>query len=276
MSEKGITTNPEKTEALNSWPAPTSVTEVRSFVGFCSYYRKFIRNFSLIARPLSILTSKTVKFRWTEECQEAFQELKNKLLSAPIMSFPNETGEFILDTDASDVSIGAVLSQIQDGEEKVIVYGSRTLTEAEKRYCVTRKELLATVFFINYYRHYLIGRHFLVRTDHKPLKWLFNLKDPSGQIARWLETLASFNFSMSHRAGKSHSNADGMSRHPCPPHACTCCEEVLLDCGPCKKCEKKTCFVADEGCINKVTIELILIQSMLKIIRGCRSILKHS
>ena len=248
MSEEGITTNPEKTEALNSWPAPTSVTEVRSFVGFCSYYRKFIRNFSLIARPLSTLTSKTVKFRWTEECQEAFQELKNKLLSAPIMSFPNETGEFILDTDASDV----------------------------KRYCVTRKELLATVFFINYYRHYLIGRHFLVRTDHKPLKWLFNLKDPSGQIARWLETLASFNFSMSHRAGKSHSNADGMSRHPCPPHACTCCEEVLLDCGPCKKCEKETCFVADEGCINKVTIELILIQSMLKIIRGCRSILKHS
>ena len=94
VSEEGITTNPEKTEALNSWPAPTSVTEVMSFLGFCSNYRKFIRNFSLIARPLSKLTSKTVKFRSPEECQEAFQELKNKLLSAPIMSFPNEASSY--------------------------------------------------------------------------------------------------------------------------------------------------------------------------------------
>ena len=249
ISEEGLSTDPKKTEALRSWPEPTSVTEIRSFLGFCSYYRRFVRNFSHIARSLSNLTSKNVKFSWSEECQKAFDELKSKLHQSPVMAYPKKDCDFILDTDASDQGIGAVLSQKQDGQEKVIAYGSRTLNKSEQRYCVTRKELLAVVFFMNYYRHYLIGRHFLVRSDHKPLQWIFKLKDPTGQLARWLETLTSFDFTMGYRMGKAHNNADGMSRHPCPPYACTCYEfEESLDCGPCKKCEKKMTIT-----INSVT-----------------------
>ena len=107
-------------------------------------------------------------------------------MQAPIMAYLNDKGEYILDTDASDVGIGAVLSQIQDGQEKVTAYGSRTLNKAERNYCVTDKELLALRYFVEYYRQYLLGRKFTVRTDHQALVWLFSLKEPKGRIARWI------------------------------------------------------------------------------------------
>ena len=120
-----------------------------------------------------------------------------------------------MDTDASNYSIGAVLSQVQDGQERVIAYGSRSLSKEERRYCVTRKEMLAIVYFLKYFRHYLYGRKFKVRTDHGALRWLMNFKDPQGQVARWLETLGTFEFEVQHRPGLKHNNADAMSRGPC-------------------------------------------------------------
>jgi hypothetical protein len=130
------------------------------------------------------------------------------------MAYPEDEGEYILDTDACDVSIGCVLSQIQDGREKVISYASRALNKAEKNYCVTDKELLALRNFIEYFRQYLLGRKFLVRTDHQALVWLFSLKEPKGRIARWLEILSAYDFTIEYRPGVKHGNADSISRCP--------------------------------------------------------------
>ena len=215
ISGEGIQTDPKKTQAVREWPRPESLHEVRSFLGFCSYYRRFIPKFAEISKPLHKLTEKNQKFLWTKECNAAFETLKEKMVSSPILAHPDFTKPFILDTDASDQAIGAVLSQKIEGKEHVIAYASRTLTKSERRYCVTRKELLAVINFVKYFRHYLYGRAFTVRTDHGSLRWLMKFKNPEGQIARWLETLSSYEFKIEHRPGRVHRNADGLSRIPC-------------------------------------------------------------
>lgn len=191
------------------------MSEVRSFLGLCSYYRRFIRDCASEAKPLHRLIEKGRKFQWTKEAQDAFEILRNRLISAPILSLPDISKPFILDTDASNWSIGAVLSQEIDGKERVIAYASSTLSNAEKRYCVTRKELLAVVHFIKHYRHYLYGRRFLLRTDHGSLRWLLKFKNPEGQLARWLEVISTYDMTIEHRPGKKHGNADALSRIPC-------------------------------------------------------------
>ena len=132
VSGDGIATDPSKIEAVDKWPTPTSVKEVRSFLGLCSYYRKFVNKFADIARPLHKLTETKSKFHWGEDCQTAFDKLKRALTSSPILSYPDSTGDFILDTDASNTGLGAVLSQIQDGIEKPICYYSKTFSAAER------------------------------------------------------------------------------------------------------------------------------------------------
>ena len=153
-------------------------------------------------------------FNWHSECIHAFDELKSRLLSAPILSFPDFEKPFFLDTDACHAvyGIGAVLSQDHDGEEKVVAYGSRTLSKAERKYCVTRKELLAVVTFTKHFRPYLLGRHFTLRTEHSSLQWLYNMKEPEGQLARWLEQLQEYDIAVIHRRGCNHGNADALSR----------------------------------------------------------------
>jgi len=140
------------------------------------------------------LTRKNQRFCWTDSCQDAFTTLKNKLTEAPILGLPKDEGTFILDTDASNCSIGAVLSQIQDGEERVLSYAGRLYSRAEQNYSVTRKELLSVVFFLKQFRQYLLGRKFLVRTDHAALQWLRRTPEPIGQQGRWLEVLEEFDF----------------------------------------------------------------------------------
>ena len=149
------------------------------------------------------------KFVWTPECQLAFHTLQSKLTSPPILAFPDFTVPFILDTDASDCGIGAVLSQIQEGHERVVAYASRALSKSERNYSVTRRELLAVITFVSHFRQYLLGNTFTLRTDHK---WLNSFKEPEGQVARWLEKLAEFSFKIEHRPGRKHSNADSLSR----------------------------------------------------------------
>ena len=215
ISEKGIEPDESKIKDIKEWKTPTSALEVQNFLGFASYYRRFVAGFSQIASPLYRLTQKNLAFVWDEKCHEAFLELKRRLTAAPILSFPRSDCPFIIDTDASDYGIGAVLSQIQDGRETVIAYASRTLSKSERNYCTTRKELLALVYFIKQFRHYLYGVKFIARTDHKALKWLFNIKEPEGQIARWITQLSEYEFDIEHREGKKHGNADGLSRLPC-------------------------------------------------------------
>ena len=215
ISERGIAMDPDKLACVRSWPAPVKLKEVRAFVGLCSYYRRYIQGFSLIARPLHALTKKNARFEWSLECQAAFQCLKERLTTAPIIALPRDEGTFTLDTDASKYSIGAVLSQNQDGEERVVAYGSRLYSQAESNYCTTRQELLAIVYFVKQFKQYLLGRKFLIRTDHAALQWLKRTPEPVGQQSRWLEQLAAYDFEIIHRAGVKHSNADGLSRIPC-------------------------------------------------------------
>ena len=218
ISNKGVATDPEKTNKVANWPVPKTRKEVQQFLGFANYYRRFIRNFATIAKPLYQLTEMNKQFCWSPECQQSFECLKKCLVSSPILALPDFNKPLILDTDASDTGIGAVLSQVVDGKEQVISYASRILSSAERKYCVTRRELLALVIFMQQFRPYLLGRHFKLRTDHGSLTWLQQFKNPEGQLARWLERLQEFDFDIVHRKGSQHTNADSLSRLPC--HQC--------------------------------------------------------
>ena len=216
VSHEGIATDPAKTSKVAQWPTPTTTKEVQKFLGFAGYYRRFIRDFAAMAKPLHRLTERNAHFKWTVECQRAFEDLRGRLTTTPVLAYPDYTKPFILDTDASDFGIGAVLAQRdEDGQERVVAFASRILSKAERRYCVTRRELLAVVVFTQHFRPYLLGREFVLRTDHGSLTWLQSFKEPEGQLARWLEKLQEFNFSILHRKGKNHQNADALSRLPC-------------------------------------------------------------
>lgn len=154
----------------------------RNFLGLCSYYRRFVKNFAEIAKPLHALYEKNAKFLWTPECQKSFDSLKDSLTSAPILGFPIPSMQFILDTDASNQSVGAVLSQDQGGLERVVAYMSKTMNRHEQSYCVTCKELLAVVTALRKFHHYLYGQDVLLRTDNAAVSWVRNLKNPTGQM----------------------------------------------------------------------------------------------
>ena len=162
----------------------------------------------------SELTKKGQAFEWTESCDEAFRRLKQKQQKQSPVPSRSDGDMFVLDTDASHTGIGAVLSQIQDGKEKVISYASRMLTVSQRRYCVTYRELLAVVVFFKQFRHYLLGRQFKTRTDHASLRWLSKFKDAEGMVGRWITYLSTFDFDLEHRRGVLHGNADALSRKP--------------------------------------------------------------
>ena len=223
VNADGIKVDPKKTEAIKNWPTPKTVTEVRAFLGTTSYYRKHVEGFAQIAGPLHDLTKKRATFTWTPDCQTAMDTLKEVLTSAPILAYPREDEEFIVDTDCSQTAVGGVLSQMQDGAERPILYFSQALSKEERNYCTTRRELLAIVKTIKHCRHYLLGAKFKVRTDHGSLRWLMRFKNPEGQIARWLEMLGQYTFEIEHRAGVKHGNADGLSRRPCSEMSCNHC-----------------------------------------------------
>jgi hypothetical protein len=226
VSKDGVATDPLKIESVSKWPTPTNVAEVRSFLGTVGYYRQYIEGFATIGKPLTQLTHKGVQFEWNDLTNQAFVELRQKLIEAPILGYPNPKLQYILDTDASAAGVGAVLSQVQDGAERVIAYYSKTLSPAERNYCVTRRELLAVILAVKHFRPYLYGQRFKLRTDHAALIWLCKRAEPSNQVARWLEILAEFRFDIEHRAGVKHGNADGLSRRTC------------FDCKQCDRIEK--------------------------------------
>jgi transposase InsO family protein len=216
VSDEGVKVDPRKISEIKSWPVPTCKAQLKSFMGLASYYRRFVKNFAHVAAPLHALSGRT-QFIWSNECNSAFEQLKQVLASTPVLAYPctdEKAGPFTLDTDASDFAIGGVLSQQIEGVERVIAYASKTLTKAERNYCTTRKELLAVVRFCKEFRPYLLGRQFTIRTDHASLQWLRKLRDPEGQMARWLLFLQDFNFDIVHRPGAAHANADALSRHP--------------------------------------------------------------
>ena len=214
LSEAGIAMQEDKVAAIRDWPTPRNLSQLRSFLGLCSYYRRFIPGFADVAAPLHALQRKQVQFTWTSEQEDAFNRLKERLTSAPVLGMPTDEGTFYLDCDASDVGLGAVISQRQGNSEVVIAYASRALSRPERNYDVTRRELLAIVYGLKAYKQYLLGRHFVIRTDHAALQWLRKTPEPMAQLARWLVFIEQFDFDVLHRPGARHGNADGLSRKP--------------------------------------------------------------
>ena len=216
VSADGIEPQPDKIEKIESWPVPHCLTELRAFVGLASYYRRFIKHFATIAEPLTnLIKGKSKQLAWTDEVQAVFKKLKRALLDIVTLAYPIPGLPCILNTDAFDVAVGAVLSQKIDGVEKPIAFYSAVLNRTQRNYCATRPEMLAVVKFLQHFRHYLFGAKVILRTDHHSLLWLRMYKNPTGIMTRWIETMAEFDIEIQHRSERLHSNADALSRHSC-------------------------------------------------------------
>ncbi|KAL5553429.1 hypothetical protein UlMin_040830 [Ulmus minor] len=208
VSKDGISVDASKIEAVSKWPAPTNVTEIRSFLGLAGYYRRFVEGFSSLSAPLTGLTKKNKKFEWTERCERNFQELKRRLTSAPILIVPSEDEEFTIYCDASKMGLGAVLMQT----DKFVAYASRQLKDHEKNYPTHDMELAAVVFALKIWRHYLYGAHCRIYTDHKSLKYIFTQKELNMRQRRWLELVKDYDCEILYHPGKANKVADALSR----------------------------------------------------------------
>jgi hypothetical protein len=214
VSSIGIASDPVKIEAVQRIAPPKNTTQLRSFLGLVGYYRQFIQNFSAIAQPLNQLLCKDEPYIWDEAQQEAFEKLRERLTTAPILMYPNFDKLFILATDASYQGFGATLSQLdQDRREHPIAYASKSLTKGEVNYSATELECAAIVWAIEYFHKYLGAAKFLLVTDHLALKWLRTV-EPKGRLGRWILKLQPYNFEIIHKPGKVHSNVDALSRLP--------------------------------------------------------------
>lgn len=211
----GLRTDPEKVSCMLNYPRPVTTTEVKRFVGMTSWYRKFICHFSTLMSPLNDLIKAKKKkepITWTPEAEASFVKLKQALVSAPILNSPDFARPFIIQCDASDTGLGGVLTQNKDGQEVVIAFASRSLSQSERKYPVTQKECLAVIFSIEKFRPYIEGTHFTVISDHYSLIWLHNLKEPTGKLARWAVKLQQYDFDIIHRKGKLNVVPDALSR----------------------------------------------------------------
>ena len=241
VSGSGVSISADKLEAVKQWPVPTNVKELQSFLGFMNYHRNHIRDFAQVSADLYALIHAEY-FNWRSRHQACFEKLKDLAISAPMLCHPSPDGLFILDTDASGTQIGAALSQVQDGVVKPICFASHVLLKQHRNYCTKRKELLAVVKFCRQFRHYLLGRLFLIRSDHNSLVWLTRFKHLEGQLARFLEELSQYNFKLIHRKGAEHVNAAALSRIKDPLEECDCygAGQRLgdLPCGGCHYCTR--------------------------------------
>ncbi|XP_073016723.1 uncharacterized protein [Primulina eburnea] len=212
ISENGIEVDKAKIEVIEKLPAPTNIRGVRSFLGHAGFYRRFIKDFSCISKPLTNLLIKDVKFDFSAECVQAFQVLKEKLITAPVMIAPDWGSPFEVMCDASDTALGAVLGQKRDKCIHVIYYASMTLSAAQLNYATTEKELLAVVFALDKFRSYLIGSKVVVHTDHSALKYLMAKKDAKPRLIRWVLLLQEFDLKIIDRKGTENQVADHLSR----------------------------------------------------------------
>ena len=243
ISQDGVRVSPDKVKAIQDWPLPENKKQLQSFLGFVNYHREHIENFAELTASLYDLAGPKSEFQWTDKHTDAVNQLKDLVTHAPCLAYPLSEGQFILDCDASGTSIGAVLSQVQpDGSVRPISFASNVLLKEQRNYCITRRELLSVVKFTRHFRHYLLGRDVLVRTDHSSLAWLMNFSMIEGQLARWLEQLSRFRITFSHRKGKKHVNADSMSRIPDTIPECVNATGTIrpeeLPCYPCRYCQR--------------------------------------
>jgi hypothetical protein len=213
VEQNKIKMDTSKIDAVQQLPYCKTVKHVQSFLGLCGYYRRFVRDFAKIAQPLNNLLKKDVVWNFDDDCKEAFDTLRNRLVEYPILRKPEFQRKFYLFTDASGFALGAILSQKdEDNKEYVCCYASRLLKGAENHYGITEKECLAVVWAIKQFRTYLYGTKFEIITDHAALCWLMTINEPTGRLARWAIQLQAFEFSITHRKGKIHNNVDALSR----------------------------------------------------------------
>ena len=195
VSGEGVRMDPVKIEAIRNIKEPRNVKQLQQFLGLTGYYRKFVKDYAKVAAPLYELLKKDVCWIWSDECRSAFQVLRDRLVEYPTLRQPDFDRTFILFTDASGVAIGAILAQKDiNNREYVCAYASKMLKGGEINYGISEKECLAVVWAIRHYRVYLYGMPFKVVTDHMALKWLMNMTDPTGRLARWAVYLQAFEF----------------------------------------------------------------------------------
>lgn len=212
ITANGIRPDPGKTDCVKNFPVPKTIRHIKSFLGLVGYYRRFVEGFAEIAKPLTKQLRKGMRFGWNSESQVAFELFKQILINPPILQYPDFTKEFVLTTDASTFALGAVLSQGPIGSDLPIAYASRTMIGAETRYATTDQEMLGIIWGVKHFRPYLWGRKFKIVTDHQPLTWIFNVKDPSSRLIRWRIQLAEYDYEIVHKKGKLNKNADALSR----------------------------------------------------------------
>lgn len=212
ITTDGVKPNPDKISAIVNYPVPKTPKQIKAFLGLLGYYRRFIPNFARVTKPFTSCLKKGAKINLTPEYLACFEHCKTLLTNDPILTYPDFSKEFILTTDASNVALGAILSQGPIGSDKPIAYASRTLNDSEINYSTIEKELLAIVWATKYFRPYLFGREFKIITDHKPLIWLMNLKEPGSRLTRWRLRLAEYDYTIVHKKGKINTNADALSR----------------------------------------------------------------
>ncbi|OMH83426.1 Retrovirus-related Pol polyprotein from transposon [Zancudomyces culisetae] len=211
ISAEGTGTCDEKVHAISKMKAPKNIKEVQALLGTTGYYRKYIKDYATIAKPITTLLKKETKWEWGQEQAQALEKLKERLISTPILAHPVWSEKFIITTDASIDGVGAILAQNIEGEERTIEYISRTTNKFERNYSISHLEGLAVIWAIKKFRYYVYGRTFTVRTDHKAILNIFNGKDLIGRIARWAMTLRNYDFNIEHIPGK-YNPADGLSR----------------------------------------------------------------
>lgn len=212
ITRDGLKPNTDKIDAILNYPLPKTTTEIKSFLGLLGYYRKFIRDFARITKPMTLCLKKKSKIIITEEYKECFETCKKLLTNAPLLQYPDFSKEFLLTTDASGCAIGAVLSQGPVGSDRPVAYASRTLSDTECRYSTIERELLAVVWATKHFRPYLYGKKFTIYTDHRPLAWLDSIKEPNSKLTNWRLSLGQYTYSVKYKKGPQNTNADALSR----------------------------------------------------------------
>jgi len=212
ITDEGIKTDPKKISCVANYYNQTNAKELKSFLGLIGYYRKFIKDFSKISKPLTSLLKKDQPFIWMDACEDAFQTFRTILTKEPILQFPDFSSPFNITTDASNCAIGGILSQGNSGSDLPISYASCTLNKAEINYNATDKELLAIIWSVKQFRPYIYDRKFKIITEHKPLSWIFGVKDPGACFTRWRLLLEEYDYSVIYKPGDQNKNADALSR----------------------------------------------------------------
>ena len=255
LFRSGIAVDPSKIKAILEWKPPTTVHQVRSFLGLAGYYRRFIPDFSKLVKPITSLLKNDIKFNWSSKCNEAFEQLKTLLTTAPVLAQPDITKPFVVYCDASGSGLGCVLMQ----EGRVIAYASRQLHRHEEHYPTHDLELAAVVHALKIWRHYLLGNICHIYTDHKSLKYIFTQSELNMRQRRWLELIKDYELEIHYHPGKANVVADALSRKA----SCHCLMVKTSDNTLCQEMEKLNLGIIQQGTLNQLKFESIILQRII-------------